>query len=216
MRFFSVKLLLLSTILVGACDLLLSELGPLADSVSQQVSGETTAWLMGGDVFVIEVAGSPLYQATQPELEAQATRIAEQAIEFTASRLESIIITFYEAEVTDAEEQMREFFFLVMENRPVLQPDLDVDATGPLTPGEIEAAMDRLGEKLPENQRECVREELVRRAHDAGDPELLDPANVSFLTAETWNTLDAFSKRLFLSAALETEAMFACVRQRGD
>ena len=216
MRFFSVKLLLLSTILVGACDLLLSELGPFADSVSQQVSGETTAWLMGGDVVVIEVAGSPLYQANQPELEAQATRIAEQAIEFTESRLESILITFYEAEVTDTEEQKREFFFLVMENRPVLQPDLDVDATGPLTPGEIQAAMDRLGEKLPENQRACVREELVRRAHDAGDPELLDPANVNFLTAETWNKLDAFSKRLFLSAALETEAMFACARQRSD
>jgi hypothetical protein len=216
MRFFSVKLLLLSTILIGACDLLLSELGPLADSVSQQVSGETSAWLMAGDVVVIEVAGSPLYQATQPELEAQATSIAEQAIEFTGSRLESIIITFYEAEVTDAEEQMREFFFLVMENRPVLQPYLDIDATGPLTAGEIQAAMDRLGEKLPENQRECVREELERRAHDAGDPELLDPANVNVLTAETWNKLDAFSKRLFLSAALETEAMFACARHSSD
>jgi len=216
MRFFSVKLLLLSTILVGACDFLPRELGPLAESVSQQVSGETTAWLVGGDVVVIDAAGSPLYRATQAELEAQATRIAEQAIEFTGSRLESILITFYEAEVTDAGEQKREFFFLVIENRPVLQPYLDLDATGPLTPGEIQAAMDRLGEKLPENQRECVREELERRAHDTGDPELLDPANVKYMTTESWSNLDAFSKRLFLSMALETEAIFACARRKSD
>jgi hypothetical protein len=216
MRLFSVRLLLLLPILVGACDFLPKELGPLADSISQQVSGETTVWLMGGDVVVIDVAGSPLYQATQSELEAQASKIAEQAIGFTEARLESILITFYEDGVTDGPEKTREFFFLVVENRPVLQPYFDVDAAGPLTPGEIQAAMDRQGDKYSENQRECIREELERLAHDAGDPELLDPATVKFLTDESWNELDAFGKRLFLSVALETEALFACAQHRSD
>lgn len=203
-------------ILVGACDFLPKELGPLADSISQQVSGETTVWLMGGDIIVIDVGGSPLYQGTQSELEAQATQIAGQAIGFTEVRLESIAITFYEDEVTDDPEKKREFFFLVVENRPVLQPDFDVDAAGPLTPGEIQAAMDRLGNKFSENQRGCIREELERLAHDAGDPELLDPATVKFLTAESWNELDAFGKRLFLLVALETEALFACAQHSSD
>lgn len=77
---------------------------------------------------------------------------------------------------------MREFIFLVMEKRPVLQPYLDLDATGPLTADEIEVAIDRLdeahdqfGEPLTGEYRKCVLAEAEKRAHDAGDPETLDP-----------------------------------------
>jgi len=215
MRLLSIPLVFLVAILVSACDFWPKDLKPLAELIGQQVSGETTAWLVGGDVIVITVASSPFYQATQQELEAQATEIAEQAMGFTEAPLESIAITFYEGEVSDDPEKMREFIFLVMENRPVLQPYFDVDATGPLTPDEIQAAIDRLGETLAEDQRECVRGEVEQRARDAGDPETLDSESVEFLTAETWDELDAFGKRLILTGAITTEALFVCA-QRGS
>ena len=90
MRFLSTKLVLLAAVLVSACDFWPRDLEPLAESVSRQVSGEATAWLLGGDVVVIDVTNSPLYRAVQPELEAQATAIAEQAIAFIEAPLESI------------------------------------------------------------------------------------------------------------------------------
>ena len=52
------------------------------------------------------------------------------------------------------------------------------------------------------------------RARDAGDPETLDPANVEFLTAETWDALDAFGKRLILTQAIITEALFLCAQRK--
>ena len=166
------------------------------------------------DVVVITVAGSALYQAAPSELEAQATEIAEQAIRFIAAPLESIALTFYEGEVASDQEKKRGFIFLVMENRPVLQPYLDVDATGSLTLDEIQAAVDRLGETLAGDQRECLLEEAKKRAHDAGDPARLNPEDVEFLTAETWRDLDAIGKRLILTAAITTKALFVCVQQR--
>lgn len=214
MRFVSVKLAFLAMILVSACDFWPEELHSFTEAISIQVSGETTAWLLGGDAVVIDVAGSPLYQATQTELEAVATEIAEQANEFVEAPLESIVITFHESEVSDDQEKMRDFIFLVMEGRPVLQPYLDFDATGPLNLDEIEAAMGRLGEGLAKDQRECVRRESEMRARDAGNPETLDPANVEFLTAETWDVLDAFGKRLILTQAIITEALFLCAQRR--
>lgn len=214
MRLLSITLVFLVAALVSGCDFWPRDLKPLAESISQQVSGETTAWLLGGDVVVITVAGSALYQAVQAELEAQATDIAEQAIRFTEAPLESIAITFYEGEVSDKREKMREFIFLVMENRPVLQPYLDVDATGPLTLDEIQGALDRLGEALAEGQRECVLEEAKKRAHDAGDPARLNPEDLKFLTAETWNELDPFGKRLILTGAITTKALFVCAQLR--
>lgn len=214
MRFLSVKLVLLLALLVSACDFWPRQLEPLAETISRQVSGETTAWLLGGDVLVINVEGSPAYRATQPQLEALAAGIAEQAMAFAAAPLESVVITFYEGAVSEDPESMREFIYLVLDNRPVLQPYLDVDATGPLTHDEIQAAIDRLGESVTGEQRECVLGELEKRARVAGDPETLDPASVDFLTGESWENLDAFSKRLILTQALTTKALFACVSER--
>jgi hypothetical protein len=215
MRILSVSLVLLISVMVSACDFWPKELKLLAELISQEVSGETTVWLISGDVLVINVAGSPLYLAAQQDLAASATEIAEQAIGFTKAPLESIAITFHAGEVSDEREKMREFIFLVMDNQPVLQPDFDVEATGPLTADEVQAAIDRLGETLAEDQRECVVGEVKKRAHDAGDPETLDPGSLEFLTAESWDELDAFSKRLFLTVAISTKALFVCA-QRGN
>ena len=116
---------------------------------------------------------------------------------------------------------MREFIFLVVENRPVLQPYLDLDATGPLTAGEIEAAIDRLdvsydqlGKSLTGEYRKCVLAEAEKRAHNAGDPETLDPGSVEFLTADSWYALDAFSKRIILAQAIMSKALFICAGTR--
>jgi len=204
----------LLAILVSACDFWPKNLKPLAESISQQVSGETTAWLVGGDSIVINVANSARYRANQSELEALATEIAGQAIGFSEAPLEAIAITFYKREVSEDPEKMREFIFVVMENRPVLQPYLDVNATGPLTLDEVQAAVDRLGESVTEEQRVCVLGEIEKRAHVAGDPETLDPASVEFLSAvstDTWNALDAFGKRIILAQAITTKALFFCV-----
>jgi hypothetical protein len=215
MRLFTISTMFLLAVLVSACDFWPRDLEALAESIGQQTSGEATAWLVGGDVLLITVTGSPLFRAEPSELEAQASGIAEQAMASAPALLESIVITFYEHGVTDAEDTAREFIFVVIDGRPALQPHLDVDATGPLTPAEFDAVMQRLGDTLPDDQKACVREEVEKRAQAAGDPELLDPANVEFLTAETWNGLDAFGRRLLLTQALTTEALFACVRPGG-
>jgi len=210
MRFLTITIVLLVAILVSACDLWPKDLKPLAASISQQVSGETTAWLVGGDVVVINVANSPLYREGQPKMEAMATVIAEQAVVYVAAPLESIAVTFHEGEVSEDPEKTSEFIFLIMENRPVLQPYIDTNATGPLTPNEIQASIDRLGESLPVKQRECVLGEIERRAGDAGDPETLDPTSFEFLSADTWDALDAFGKRIILTQAITTKALFVC------
>ena len=216
MRLLSIKLMFLVAILVSACDFWPKDLQSLAESISQKVSGETTAWLVGGDTVVINVAGSPRYRANQSELEALATEVAGQTIGFSGAPLEAIAITFHEGTVSEDPETMREFIFLVVENRPVLQPYLDVTATGPLTPDEIQAAIDRLGEFVTGEQRECVLGEMEKYANIAGDPETLDPARVEFLSdlpAENWNVLDAFGKRIILGQVITTKAMFFCVSQ---
>jgi len=161
--------------------------------------------------MVINVAGSPFYRKAQSDLEALATEIAEQAIEFSTAPLESVAITFYEGEVSGDPENMREFIFLVVESRPVLQPYLDVDATGPLTLAEVQSLfIDRLGESLATEEMECVNNEVERLARDAGDPEALDPSRVEFLSAESWSELDAFGKRMILAQAITTNALFTC------
>lgn len=209
-RFLAVTFAFFAAVVVSACDFWPKDLEPLAHSISQQVSGETTAWLLAGDVLVIEVAGSPFYRADQSELEALATEVARESIAFSAAPLESISITFHEREVSEDPETMRDFIFLVMENQPVLQPTFDVDATGPLTPGEIQAAIDRLGDSLTVQNMECVRREMEEGADAAGDPEALDPASLEFLPTESWNVLDAFGKRIILAQAITTQAVFAC------
>jgi hypothetical protein len=221
MRGLSIVLGLLVAILVSACDLWPKELKPLAASIQRQVSGDTTAWLLGGDVVMINVTGSPSYRKPRSELEALATGIAEQAIEYSAAPLESIVITFYEGQVSDDPEKMSEFIFLVWKDSPVLQPYLPHNATGPLTKEELQAAVDLMDQSydrretsLSDEHRECVVEELERRARDAADPETLDPATVEFLTSETWYLLDASARRIFLAQAILSKALFHCADTR--
>lgn len=209
--------MLLVVILVSACDLWPRNLEPLAKSITQRTSGKTTVWLVSGDVVLINVAGSPLYGQPESELEALATEIAEQAIEFSTASLESIAITFHEGEVSEDPGKMREFVFLVKDNRPDLQPYLDVNARGPLTSDEIETRfIDPFFESLTAEQRACVLAEVESLALDAGDPETLDPANVDFLSPEPWNNLDPFGKRLILAQAITTKALFICQKKKND
>ena len=216
MRLFTISTVFLLAVLVSACDFWPRDLEALADSIGEQTSGEAIAWLVGGDVLLITVTGSPLFQADPSKLETKATEIAEQAMAFDPAPLESIVITFYEHSIFDDEDTAREFIFVVVDGLPTLQPFLDVEATGPLTPGEIDAVLEHLDDTLPDDQKACVRDEVETRAHAAGDPELLDPASVEFLTAETWNGLNAFGKRLILVQALTTEALFSCVDAGSD
>lgn len=117
---------LLIALMVSACDLWPRELRPLADSISDQVSGETMAWRVGGDVVVINVAGSPFYHEAPEYLEAVATDLAAQAIDFCEVPLESIAVTFHEKEISDDPGTMREYIFLVRDGQPELFTDLDV------------------------------------------------------------------------------------------
>ena len=203
-------------ILVSACDFWPQDLAPLAESIEQQVSGETRALRVGGDIVLIDVSHSPLYRTARPDLEATATEIAEQAIAYVAVPLESIVITFHAGEISEDPENEHEFIFLVMDGRPVLQPQFDIDATGPLSPEEVQAAVDRLGDSFTGEQKTCVVREVEQQARDAGDPETLDPADFEFLPAETWNDLDAFGKRIILTGAITTQALFSCVRDAHD
>jgi len=200
--------------LVGACDFWPRDLEPLAESISGQASGETTAWLVAGDVVVIDVAGSPFYRQDPAELETLATDIAEQTVAYISAPLESIAVTFHEGEISENAEKRRQFIFLVTENHPVLQPYIDVDVTGPLTDEELQAAVDRMGESVTGEQRSCVLGEVERRARTAGDPETVDPASVEFLPAGNWDDLDAFARRLFLAQAITTKALFVCASAR--
>ena len=223
MRTLNIMLGCLAAFLLTACDFWPRNLEPLAESISQQVSGDATALLLGGDVLVIDVAGSPLYRESQARLEASATGIAEQAMASSPAPLESIAITFHEGEISDDTEKIRDFIFIVVEDRPVLQPDLDIDATGPLTAEEIQAAVEGIEKSLgsPDaplrnERRECMRREVERLARVAGDPETLDPASMEYLSAETWNLLDAFGKRIILTQAITTQAMFDCVNPQAS
>lgn len=211
MRFFAIKLMLVAAILASACDLVPDDLDALAESIDRQVSGKTTAWLVGGDVVVIDVAGSPLYGSPQAELETVASGIAEQAIAFTETTLVSVAITFHQGGVTDQAERQREFIFLVTDGHPALQPLLNYDATGPLTPEEVQALfIDPMGETLATQNVDCILEEVARLTRDAGDPESLDPATVEFLPTDSWASLDAFGRRLLLAQAITTKALFTC------
>jgi len=91
-------------VLIGAlssCALWPKELKPLAKSISQQTGGEATAWLLGGDVVVIDVANSPLYQETERDLEYIVNGIAEQAAQFPSTPIVSMAITFHEKSISE-------------------------------------------------------------------------------------------------------------------
>jgi hypothetical protein len=162
---------------------------------------------------VITVAGAPLYGGNPTELATAATGIAAQAIEFSTFPLESVVITLHETEVSEDSETTREFIFLVEGDRPVLQPHMDFDATGPLTVTEVRNLMiDRMAEPLSDEQRACVLREVEERARAAGDPETLDPAAVELLPAENRDRVDASGRRLVLARATATKAFLVCGR----
>ncbi len=220
-RVASLALAALLTCLLTACDLWPRDLDALAESISQQLGGQATAWLVGGDIVVISVEGSPVFERAEDELEAVATGLAEQALAASPTAIEAVTVTFYRNDVTDPEAATREFIFLVLDGRPVLEPGFDDEATGPLTDAEIQASVDGFDEVYdgpddtwtPE-RRACVLAEAQRRARAAGDPETLDPSTVVALDTvpmETWNALEPFGRRLFLAQAVTTEALFACV-----
>lgn len=207
----SILLAILASILLSACDLWPRELKPLADSITKQVSGETIVWLAGGDVVVIDIAASPLYTEDESVLEIIATDIAEETIAFVEVQLESIAITFHQGAISQDEDTMRDFIFVVKDNRPELQPYIDFDATGPLTSEEIRTFIEQMGESVTGNQKNCAVVEAEKHAVAAGDPDTLDPATMEGLSAESWNILDPYSKRLILAQLIITEALFYCV-----
>ena len=142
-------------------------------------------------------------------------------MEYAERPLESIVITFYEDRETDSSDKEREFIFLIMKNRPVLQPHLPRNATGPLTKEEIQVAIvrmdqsyDQVEKSLTDEHRECVLATLEKRAAEAGDPEDLDPATVEFVTSDTWYLFDAAGRRILLAQALVSEALFSCADSR--
>jgi hypothetical protein len=221
MRTFFFASLCLTAVLTSACDLLPNQLKPFEEALEQQLSGDATVWLLGGDVVIINVSGSPSYRIQETELGGLATEIAEQAMEYAERPLESIVITFYEDRETDSSDKEREFIFLIMKNRPVLQPHLPRNATGPLTKEEIQAAIvrmdqsyDQVEKSLTDEHRECVLATLEKRAAEAGDPEDLDPATVEFVTSDTWYLFDAAGRRILLAQALVSEALFSCADSR--
>lgn len=210
MRSGTLVLYALTAILISACGFWPEELEPLAASITREVSGEATAWRLGGDVVVINVANSPLYRKDSAELQTAATDIAAQAIAFAAVPLASVSVTFHEGDVSEEAEKMREFIFLIKDNRPVLQPLLNDGATGPLALAEIQALFISGDEPLSEERKKCVLREIEDRARAAGDPETLDPASVEFLPVAEWYQLDRFGKRLILAQVISTKAFFVC------
>ena len=66
---------------------------------------------------------------------------------------------------------------------------------------------------MAEDQQTCILEEVEKRADTAGDPETLNPESMKYLTSEFWNDLDASSKRLVLTQAIVTEALFVCAQR---
>jgi len=88
-----------------------------------------------------------------------------------------------------------------------------LDATGPLTLGEIQANFFSLmDDALDDERRACVYSEVEERARAAGDPESLDPAAVEFVPVDEWGRLDPTGKRLILTQAIVTKAFFVCNR----
>ena len=123
MRYRAPLLLVLFATLLSACDYWPKELRPLAESIDEQVSGETVAWLVGSDVVVIMIGKSPLYERPAPELEPVAADLAAQAIRFVDVPLESVAVTFVEGDVHDEAEGEKEFLFLVTGDGPELIKD---------------------------------------------------------------------------------------------
>lgn len=210
-------LALLFLVSLGACNFWPKDLDELSNTITEQLGGKTTAWRVGGDVVVISIEGSPAWSDSPEVLESKATGIATQAIGYVEVPLESIVITFYEDVVTDHAEKIREFIFLVVDDSPVLQPSFDLNASGPLTLDELQTLfLDGMEDVLKDENRACVLNEVELLASRYGDPETLDPAEIDYLSADTWQVLDGFSKRLILGQAIVTDASFTCAQRNSD
>ncbi len=86
------------------------------------------------------------------------------------------------------------------------------DATGPLTWEEVEAnSVSRMELDMSAERRACLRREVDALALAAGDPETLDPATMEFLPEQGWAHLGAAGRRLILTQAIVTEALFDCL-----
>lgn len=86
------------------------------------------------------------------------------------------------------------------------------DATGPLTWAEIEAnSVSRMELDMSAERRACLRREVESLARTAGDPETLDPASMEFVPEQGWAHLGAAGRRLILTQAIVTEALFDCL-----
>lgn len=209
--------LVLFVIALSACDFWPRDLEQLSGTITEQVGGKTTSWLVGGDVVVVSIEGSPIWSESLEVLEFEATEIATQAIGSVEVPLESIVITFYEGEATEQPEKMREFIFLVIDDSPVLQPAFDLAASGPMTVDELQTQfLDRMEGVVSDDQRACILNQAELLANRYGDPETLDPAEIEHLSNETWHLLDGFSKRLILGQAIITEASFSCIQHNSQ
>lgn len=204
---------LMIALMLGGCDWWPQNLSSLEQSIARLTGGEVTAWRVSGDAVVISVEASNRFQEPDQVLEALATDIVAQALKAQTDPVESVIITFYQNQITDDPAQMRDYVYLVNDGIPVLQPDFDFYASGPLSTAELEMSLDQLGDAIAEDQRPCVLEQMQQRAKAAGDPETLAAESLPSLPAEQWQLLDAFGKRLILTQVITTDAMFACLSQ---
>lgn len=95
------------------CEYVPERLSALKASVEARTDGDVEAWRLGGDVVVVHVAGSPHYDAPEPELAALSEAIAREALQAVDVPLESIAVTFHEDSVSLDEARQRLMLFVV-------------------------------------------------------------------------------------------------------
>ena len=90
---------------------------------------------------------------------------------------------------------------------------IDPNATGPLTMNELQVDLPESVEvRLTPEQHACFFREIETIIADAGDPQELDPANLSYLHPRAqWPYLSAKAKRTILAQVVFSEAMRICL-----
>lgn len=116
---------LLIAVLLGGCHLWPKELSQLAESLTAKGYGQTKVWLLGGDVLVINVSKSTIYDAPQEKIEAAALQLAKISVESVKTPLESISVTFHQDKTFDDPAKFREFYFFVKGEQ--LEPFEDIE-----------------------------------------------------------------------------------------
>ncbi|NNF24861.1 MAG: hypothetical protein HKN63_08675 [Rhodobacteraceae bacterium] len=83
---------------------------------------------------------------------------------------------------------------------------------GPLTLDELQINIPaELDAMLTTRKRTCFIQKIGELAEKAGDPEALDPADVSFLPTDgTWDKLTFFGRRNLLAQAIVSRAITLC------